>query len=144
VAPACAGIYAASKFALEGMTEALREEVRVFGIEVALVEPSFVKTHIVLQQPTTPIAAYTSARQAALHVAKVGFQKGIEPDAVAQVILRAVSTRPRLRYLVGRDARALMVFKRLLPATLFERVCRRVFGGGKRPAPQFQSRAAGE
>lgn len=138
VAPAFAGLYATSKFALEGLTEALREEVRVFGIEVALIEPSFVKTRIGLQQPSTPIAAYTPARQAALQVANAGFQKAMEPSAVAQVILRAVTTRPRLRYLVGRDAKALMVFKRLLPASIFERVCRRVFGGGKLPAPQPQ------
>lgn len=144
VAPACAGLYATSKFALEGFTEALREEVRVFGVQVALIEPSFVRTGIVLQQPTTPIAAYTPARLAALHVANAGFQKAMEPGAVARVILRAVTTRPRLRYLVGRDARALMMFKRLLPASLFERLCRRVFGGGMPPAPQPQTRVAVE
>lgn len=144
VAPAFAGLYATSKFALEGLTEALREEVRVFGIEVALVEPSFVKTGIVLRQPMTPIAAYTPARQAALQVANAGFQKAMEPGTVAQIILRAVIARPRLRYLVGRDAKTLMLFKRLLPASLFERLCRRVFGGVKLPAPQIQERAAVE
>lgn len=144
VAPAFAGLYASSKFALEGMTEALREEVRVFGVDVALIEPSFVKTGLVLQQPMTPIAAYSPARQAALHVANAGFQKAMEPGTVAQVILRAVTTRPRLRYLVGRDAKALIVFNRLLPAALFERVCRRIFGGGKLPAPQLQEFAAVE
>ena len=144
VAPAFVGLYATSKFALEGLTEALREEVRAFGIDVALIEPSFVKTRIVLQQPMTPIAAYTPARQAALQVANAGFQKAMEPGRVAQVILRAVTSRPRLRYLVGRDAQTLMVFKRLLPASLFERLCRRVFGGGKLSAPQPQKRVAGE
>jgi hypothetical protein len=54
----------------------------------------------------------------------------MEPGAVAQVILRAATTRPRLRYLVGRDAKVLMLLKRLLPAPLFERVLRRVFRDG--------------
>ena len=50
----------------------------------------------------------------------------MEPSAVAQVILRAATTRPRLRYLVGRDAKALMLLKRLLPGALFERLSRRL------------------
>jgi NAD(P)-dependent dehydrogenase (short-subunit alcohol dehydrogenase family) len=61
VAPPYMGVYATSKFALEGLTEALREEVRPFGVDVSLVEPSFVKTSIVSQPPTHPIAAYTPA-----------------------------------------------------------------------------------
>src|SRR5258708_2857010 len=55
VAPPYVGVYSASKFALEGLSEALREEVRPFGVEVSLIEPAFVKTHIVSEQPTNPI-----------------------------------------------------------------------------------------
>ena len=51
----------------------------------------------------------------------------MEPGKVAQVILRAATTRPRLRYLVGRDTKVLMLLKRLLPESLFERVRRRLF-----------------
>jgi NAD(P)-dependent dehydrogenase (short-subunit alcohol dehydrogenase family) len=127
VAPPYAGVYATSKFALEGLSEALREEVRQFGVDVSLVEPSFVKTSLVSQTPNQPIAAYTPARQAALQVLSTSVERGMEPRAVAQVILRAATTRPRLRYLVGRDAKLLMLLKRLLPESLFERVQRRVF-----------------
>lgn len=126
-APPYVGIYAASKFALEGLSEALREEVRPFGIGVSLVEPAFVKTHIVSQQPITTIAAYTPGRQAAMQALSASVASGMEPGAVAQVILRAATARPRLRYLVGRDAKALMLLKRLLPDPLFERVRRRLF-----------------
>ncbi len=125
------GIYATSKFALEGLSEALREEVRPFGIDVSLVEPSFVKTSIVSQPPTQPIPAYTPARQAALQVLIKSVESGMEPQKVAQNILRAATTRPRLRYPVGRDAKLLILLKRLLPESLFERVRRRVFQGGK-------------
>ena len=127
VAPPYAGIYATSKFALEGLSEALREEVRPFGVDVSLVEPSFVKTSIVSQTPTQPIAAYNAARQAALQDLSTSIESGMEPLKVAQVILRAATTRPRLRYLVGRDAKLLMLLKHLLPESLFERVRRRVF-----------------
>ena len=70
----------------------------------------------------------------------------MEPSAVAQVILRAATTRPRLRYLVGRDAKALMLLKRLLPGALFERLSRRPFRASN-SAPlqlQVQPQAAGE
>jgi len=127
VAPPYAGIYATSKFALEGLSEALREEVRPFGVDVSLVEPSFVKTSIVSQTPTHPIAAYNPARQAALQGLSTSIESGMEPHKVAQVILRAANTRSRLRYLVGRDAKLLMLLKHLLPESLFERVRRRVF-----------------
>ena len=138
VAPPYLGVYATSKFALEGLSEALREEVRPFGVDVSLIEPSFVKTHIVSQQPTNPIAAYTPRRQAAMQALSTSVESGMEPQAVAQVILRAATTRPRLRYLVGRDVKALMLFKRLLPQFLFERLQRRVFHAGNRANIQSQ------
>jgi len=79
VAPAYAGLYATSKFALEGLSEALREEVRPFGVDVSLVEPGFVKTHIVSQPPTNHIAAYTAGRQAAMRSLSMSVESGMEP-----------------------------------------------------------------
>jgi NAD(P)-dependent dehydrogenase (short-subunit alcohol dehydrogenase family) len=148
VAPPFVGVYATSKFALEGLSEALRDEVRPFGVDVSLVEPAFVKTHIVSQGPTNPIAAYTPGRQAAMDVLITSVESGMEPGAVAQVILRAATSKPRLRYLVGRDARVLMLLKRLLPEPLFERVRRRVFRAGNpaqlQPQTQPQETAASD
>src|SRR4051794_21355884 len=65
VAAPYGGLYATSKFALEGLSEALREEVRPFGVSVSLVEPSYVKTPIVSQLPTNLIPDYTPGRQIA-------------------------------------------------------------------------------
>ena len=127
VAAPYGGLYATSKFALEGLSEALREEVRPFGVSVSLVEPSYVNTPIVSQPPTNPIAAYTPGRQAAQQSLITNSKKGMEPGAVARVILRAATTRPRLRYPVGQDGKALLLLKRLLPESAFERVKRRLF-----------------
>jgi NAD(P)-dependent dehydrogenase (short-subunit alcohol dehydrogenase family) len=127
VAPPYMGMYATSKFALEGLSEALRDEVRQFGVDVSLIEPSFVKTSFVSQPPTQPIAAYTPARQTTLHVVSTSVESGMDPRMVAQVILRAATARPRLRYLVGRDVKLLILLKRLLPEPLFERLRSRVF-----------------
>jgi len=143
VAPPYLGVYASSKFALEGLTEALCDEVRQFGIHVSLVEPAFVKTNIAGQQPADPIADYTPTRRAALQITSAGVAGGMEPGVVAQAILRAATTaRPQLRYLVGRQASLLILLKRLLPEPAFERVRRRVFGA-EAPGllqPQSQSR----
>jgi len=143
VAPPYAGLYATSKFALEGLSEALREEVRQFGVDVSLVEPSYVKTSIVSQQPTHPIAAYTPGRQAVLHSLNASVENVMEPSVVAHVILRAVTSRPRLRYLVGQDAKLLVLLKRLLPEPLFERVRRRVFRASKSADLQAQGQPQG-
>ncbi len=139
VAPPYMGVYATSKFALEGLSEALREEVRPFGVDVSLIEPTFVRTHIVSQQPTNPIAAYTTRRQAAMQALSKRVESGMEPQAVAKVILRAATTRPHLRYLVGRDVKMLMLFKRMLPQLLFERLQRRVFRAGNSANIQAQT-----
>jgi NAD(P)-dependent dehydrogenase (short-subunit alcohol dehydrogenase family) len=76
------GVYTTSKFALECLTEAFREEVRPFGVDVPIVEPSLVKTSIVSQPPTQPIAAYTLARQAALQALSKSVESGMEPGTV--------------------------------------------------------------
>jgi short-subunit dehydrogenase len=140
VAPPYMGVYATSKFALEGVSEALREEVRPFGVDISLVEPSFVKTSLMSQLPTQPIAAYTPARQAALQALSTGVENGMQPHMVAQVILRAATSRPRLRYRVGQDTKLLILLKRLLPETLFERVRRRVFQVDKPADRESQTR----
>lgn len=135
VAPAYVGLYATSKFALEGLTEALRYEVQQFNIHVSLVEPGFVRTHIKGQPPANPIADYALARQAAVQRIGAGVESGMEPEAVAQTILRIATTaRPRLRYPVGRAANLLITLKRLLPEPLFDQVRRRVFNSASTTA----------
>jgi len=56
------GLYASSKFALEGMIEGLSHELRPFHIKVSLVEPAFFHTKFDARPPATPLAAYESVR----------------------------------------------------------------------------------
>lgn len=135
VAPAYAGLYASSKFALEGLSEALRQEVQPFNIHVSLVEPGFVKTNIAGASPAHPIADYTLARQAAMQRVSAGIESGMEPEVVAQTILQIItSAQPQLRYPVGRAASVLITLKRLLPEPLFDQVRRRVFSSAGTPS----------
>jgi short-subunit dehydrogenase len=119
------GVYALSKFALEGLTEALREEVRPFGIDVSLVEPGFVKTKFVSHQliPSPPMPG--PGRQQSIPSARAS--RAMEPELVGRVIVRALTTRPRLRYQAGRSATALVLPKRVIPQSIFEQGLRRAF-----------------
>jgi short-subunit dehydrogenase len=56
------GQYNASKFAVEGLMETLRHEVRPFGIKVALVEPGSIKTAFYARSPAAGIDAYAGPR----------------------------------------------------------------------------------
>jgi NAD(P)-dependent dehydrogenase (short-subunit alcohol dehydrogenase family) len=104
------GHYAAAKHALEAASEALAQEVYEFGIRVALVEPGVVVTPIFTKarrfaDPASPYAVHL--RRLLLFYQMV-MKTPSQPADVAAVIHEAVTTaEPRLRWLVGEDARKL-------------------------------------
>ena len=108
-------------------------------MSVALVEPSYVNTPLVTQPPTNLIADYTPGRQIAQQSLATNAKQGLEPGAVARVILRAATGRPRLRYPVGRDGKLALLLQRLLPESAFEALKRRLFSSGKTVAPHAQT-----
>lgn len=118
------GLYSASKFALEGLTEALRMEVRPFGIRVVLVEPGDTRTPFAAHRCRTanPTACYRERYGRALNRAEEDEEAGIPPAAVARLVLRVLRCRnPRLRYTVGNPFQRLAVVAgRVLPGRLFE------------------------
>lgn len=128
--------YSASKFAVEGLSEALRVELLPYGVYVVLVEPGTFKTDIFDKNRRTaerahdPSSPYiTSTRTMEAMVEKLLARSTADPADVARVIARAATAkRPRLRYLVGRDARTEAAAKTLLPSRVFERLVLRVIG----------------
>jgi NAD(P)-dependent dehydrogenase (short-subunit alcohol dehydrogenase family) len=127
--------YAASKFALEGWTETLRYEMKSLGIQVVLVEPGSFATDIWtrnakqtagLQNPTSANAARVPAWRNRI---EQGAKDRANPQVVANVIARVLETpHPKLRYVVGKDARMALLMRALLPATLFERMLVKMSG----------------
>ncbi len=128
-----AGPYAASKFALEAITDSLRRELRHLGVQVIAIEPGGVKTAIwgkgtetaeaMLGQADPEVQALyadlTAALRAEAH--RIDTETGIEPSEVAEAIGRALtSSRPRTRYLVGRDAKLRGTAARVLPDRAFD------------------------
>ncbi len=130
--------YHASKWALEAASDSLREEVRPWGIHVALVEPGAVKTpiwtkgeqHVVALKSTMPAQAwhrYGERIEAFALTFGENRTKGIEAEVVAKAVRHALTAgRPRTRYLVGNDARAVSLAKWILPDRWFDWLLRNV------------------
>jgi NAD(P)-dependent dehydrogenase (short-subunit alcohol dehydrogenase family) len=138
VAMAFTAPYAASKHAIEAFGDALRVELRSSGVRVALVEPGSVSTPIwdkgraeaerVVIPPELQ-GAYGKIPAAMGKVLEDTARRGVPPEQVAATIERALtSPRMKARYMVGRDAKAMLIARRLLPDLVFDRVARRALG----------------
>jgi NAD(P)-dependent dehydrogenase (short-subunit alcohol dehydrogenase family) len=124
------GIYSASKFALEGYTEALRHEVKPFNIRVSLTEAGFLKTPMMnnRQIAANRISDYDPWRQRALDAIRADEEKAPGPELVAKTLLEIMSNKaPRLRYPIGQQAKSVARLRRFLPAGMFEQGVRRTF-----------------
>jgi NAD(P)-dependent dehydrogenase (short-subunit alcohol dehydrogenase family) len=124
------GMYSASKFALEGYSEALRHELKPFNVHVSLTEAGFLKTPMMhhRQAGSRRIAEYDPWRQRALEAIQAAEWDAPGPDFVADTLLEIISSpRPRLRYLIGRQAKTVARLRRFLPAGMFEQGVRRTF-----------------
>jgi short-subunit dehydrogenase len=124
------GFYSASKFAMEGYTEALRHEVKPFQIRVSLVEPGFIKTNLFhnTQYGTDRVSDYDPWRERASEAQRQYVEKALEPTQVAECVLHVIESKsPKLRNTVGKDASRVFRLRRFLPESLFEQGVRRSF-----------------
>jgi NAD(P)-dependent dehydrogenase (short-subunit alcohol dehydrogenase family) len=138
VAMAFTAPYAASKHAIEAIGDALRVELRSSNVQVALVEPGSVTTPIWdkgraqgdgLSVPAELADQYGHVQAAMSKVLDNTERRGVPPEQVAETIERALTARRmKARYLIGRDAKAMLLAKRLLPDHVFDRVARRALG----------------
>ena len=135
--------YDASKFALEGFSESLAFEAELFDISVVLIEPGAFKTEIFesnrrvaaqARDPNSPYAAVMPAIEAKIDemVTKVAG----DPQKVADCVLHVLTVaKPRLRYLVGTDAKLMGTVHRFLGFKAYAVLSRHFFGwGGVRAA----------
>ncbi|MFM2248043.1 MAG: hypothetical protein RL071_4118 [Pseudomonadota bacterium] len=123
------GAYAASKHALEGMTEALRVELAPFGVRVVIIEPGPYKTDILgrnralgrkAQRPDSPYADL-SARSDALF-AKVSASAEDPEDVAERCVDLLTDPSPALRHPMGKSARMRLLARWALPDGVIEAV----------------------
>jgi NAD(P)-dependent dehydrogenase (short-subunit alcohol dehydrogenase family) len=129
-------MYSASKFALEGFSEALRMEVRPFGIRVVIIEPGDHKTDLTANRQFSKSPGgtdpYGPSFEAALAKTAHDEQAGPGPQQIARLLYRIVNQRnPRLRYTIGPvPQRAAVWLKRLMPNSVVEYAMRTYYGLG--------------
>ena len=125
------GIYHATKYAVEAMSDAMRFEVQGFGIDVVVIEPGLIKTNFAetavgsVSHEDGPYAEFNTAVSAATAGAYEGplGRLGGGPEAVAKAIEKAITAkRPRARYPVTASARVLMTQRKLLPDRAWDAV----------------------
>jgi NAD(P)-dependent dehydrogenase (short-subunit alcohol dehydrogenase family) len=124
--------YNVSKFSVEAFSDALRMEMKPFGVDVSIIEPSGLLTpwgeiaaaHL---EESTRGTAYETAGAGEARVLRKGYSIKLlsGPDVVARSICRAsLSRRPRVRYRPGRGARLIIFFHAILPARWWDALAR--------------------
>lgn len=135
------GYYHATKYAIEAISDALRFELRGFGIQVVLIEPGLIRTNFgeaasgSIAAPTSATdSAYASFHTAVAKATTESYEKGPlarlagEADDVARAIEKAITTtRPRARYSVSASAKLLLAQRALFSDRLWDAFLRSSF-----------------
>jgi len=122
IAPAGQAPYAASKFAVRGFTEALRHELEGSNVFVSCIHPGGIRTPIARH---SRLGAGTPAARREENIARFERLARTPPEAAAAKILRGVERRaPRI--LIGMDAYQIDFLQRLLPATYWKSLARKL------------------
>lgn len=122
------GLYSASKFALEGLSEAMRLELEPFKIQVVVIQPGDFRTRFTASRSVVEAAqnsqTYGSRFATALQRYVAEENNGADPHLVAELLHRIILARsPRLRYRVGAwSQRAFVGIRPFLPDKLFTRL----------------------
>jgi NAD(P)-dependent dehydrogenase (short-subunit alcohol dehydrogenase family) len=143
VAVPLVGPYAASKFALEGMSDSLRRELRPWGMHVALIEPGAVATPIWdkgvdqademdRDAPPEVRERYGEVIDAVRKASEKNRTDGVPPQEVAEAVAHALTAdKPKTRYLVGRDAKMRAPMAAVLPDRVMDAAIARAVGQRK-------------
>jgi len=129
------GHYSASKFALDGLVEAVRPEVVPFGVYVSVVHPGNFNTrlgeHRSFRQNADSSLAYNSAFETAAGFYKQEEDRGPSPEILAHKIEWLLTIRkPAVRYVIGEPLEVIGVWaKSILPSHVFEFLFRRLYIG---------------
>ena len=120
--------YHATKFAVEGLSDCLRMELKQFGIEVVIIKPGAILTewNTIARENLLKVSGNTDYKTlAAKHVKmmEMADQKGSLPIVVARTIVKAaICRRPKTRYATGGGAKIILFVRKLLSDRMFDRM----------------------
>lgn len=130
--------YHASKYAVEGLSDAMRLELKRFGIDVVVIEPGSIQTewgaiaadNLRATSGQGPYAEQASAMAASLDAtSKPGYWLASRADVVAKAVTKAATARrPRTRYAVGLGAKPMIWISRMTPDRAFDALIKRASG----------------
>lgn len=127
------GYYSASKFAIEGFSEALSAEVKGFGITVSMVEPGDFATGFTASRKNSTLTLenedYGDSFRRSLNLIEKEENGGLKPEVLARRIAKIVECRhPKLRYVVANlEQWFSVVVKRILPGNWFVGILRNYY-----------------
>lgn len=123
------GVYAASKHAIEGLSESMDHEMRGFGVRVVVVEPGFTRTNIDVASPraANPLDAYAAQRDRVLDNINHQIANAPDPTMVAATIERAINASRFTRLPVGGHATLLSRLRQWMPPSMVDRSLRKSF-----------------
>lgn len=121
--------YHATKFAVEGLSDSLRMELKQFKIDVVIIEPGAIKSEWggIAKENLLKVSGNTPYKNlAAKHAALIDEtykRVGSEPIVIAKTIAKAInSNNPKTRYTVGGGAKLLLFMRRILSDKLFDKI----------------------
>jgi Short-chain dehydrogenases of various substrate specificities len=124
------GIYAASKHAVEGLSESLDHELRQFGVRVTLVQPSFTNTGFKMntQRAIARVSDYDRERELALRAISRASDEASDAALVADLIVEAALGKWKMRRTPAGQASLLAKLRRFMPAGPVDASLRKTFG----------------
>jgi short-subunit dehydrogenase len=125
------GVYNSTKYALESLSDALRYELRPFGIDVALIEPGVIRTNFEATAATNLKQYAGTPYQVAVdkyeQMSKAADRFASNPIVIAKAIARAVNARrPAARYVAPFSTNFVLWFSRMFPTRVWDWAMRKV------------------
>ncbi|MDX2092669.1 MAG: SDR family oxidoreductase [Kofleriaceae bacterium] len=150
------GVYNSTKYALESLSNALRYELKPFGIDVALIEPGVIRTNFeatavgdLRKFASTP---YAPAMAKYEELSRMADQLASDPIVIAKAITRAAEARrPSARYVAPASTRLMLLMSAVLPTRVWDWAMRKVarldaktLGVSARPTPSSTRRVSAQ
>ncbi|MBA2542902.1 MAG: SDR family NAD(P)-dependent oxidoreductase, partial [Deltaproteobacteria bacterium] len=125
------GVYNSTKYAVESLSDALRYELRPFGIDVSLIEPGVIRTNFeataVANLGTVQHGAYAASLGKYEKMSKMADRFASNPIVIAKAISRAVrARRPAARYVAPRSTNFILFFRAVAPTRMWDWTMRKI------------------